>query len=73
MSQHEPRKWCRWQGRDLFIKIFLQPNASRNALLGVHGEFIKVSVTTIPAKGAANKQLILLLSELFSVKKQISR
>jgi len=58
-----------WQGDDLLIKVLLQPNASRNAIVGMHGNHLKISLMTPPIGGKANKQLIVLLGKVFRVKK----
>ena len=58
-----------WDEDDLVFYVFLQPRASRNALQGVHGDAVKISLTSPPVEGQANKQLIQYLSTLFRVKK----
>jgi len=58
-----------WEGDDLVFYVFLQPRASRNALIGLHDNAIKMSLTSPPVGGEANKQLIQFLSKLFRVKK----
>jgi len=58
-----------WEGDDLVFYVFLQPRASRNAFLGLHDNAIKISLTSPPVDGEANKQLIQFLSKLFQVKK----
>lgn len=37
------------------IFLYLQPRASRNRVIGLHGEELKVSLTAPPVDGAANK------------------
>ena len=58
-----------WQGTSLVLNVFLQPRASRNSLLGLHDNALKISLTAPPVDGEANKQLIKFLSKLFRVKK----
>lgn len=58
-----------WQGTSLVFNVFLQPRASRNSLLGLHDNALKISLTAPPVDGEANKQLIKFLSKLFRVKK----
>jgi len=58
-----------WDGANLRLTVFLQPGASRNALIGVHNQAVKVSVTSPPVAGEANKQLVQFLATLFKVKK----
>lgn len=58
-----------WQDNTLFFNVLLQPKASRNALIGIHGNAVKICITSPPVDGKANKQLIQFLSKLFHVKK----
>ncbi len=58
-----------WQGDTLTFNVFLQPRASRNALLGLHDNAVKIALTSPPVDGEANKQLIQFLGKLFRVKK----
>lgn len=58
-----------WQGKSLIFNVFLQPRASRNSLVGLHDNAIKIALTAPPVDGEANKQLIQYLSKLFRVKK----
>jgi len=64
-----PSEYYCWEGSTLTFNVFLQPQASRNALLGLHDNAVKIALTSPPVDGAANKQLILFLSTLFKVKK----
>lgn len=45
------------------LKLRVKPGAKRNALLGRHGEALKLSVTAPPDKGKANRAVIELLAE----------
>jgi len=63
-----PEYYC-WEGNDLTFNVFFQPQASRNALLGLHDNAVKIALRSPPVEGAANKQLILFLSTLLNVKK----
>lgn len=58
-----------WDGDTLVFYVFLQPRASRNALLGLHDNAVKITLTSPPVGGEANKQLIQFLAKLFRVKK----
>ncbi|MEW5011399.1 MAG: DUF167 family protein [Cycloclasticus sp.] len=58
-----------WEGEDLLFYVFLQPRASRNVLQGLHDNALKISLTSPPVDGEANKQLLQFLSKLFRVKK----
>lgn len=51
------------------IRIHLQPRASRTEICGVHGDELKVRVTSPPVDDAANKLCIELFAKLSSVAK----
>ena len=57
----------RWSGDDLILSIAVQPRASGNALVGIHGAFIKVRLTAPPVEGKANQLLIKQLAKWFGV------
>jgi len=58
-----------WSGEELVFNVFLQPRASKNAWIGLHGNAIKIALTSPPIDGEANKQLIQFMAKRFSVKK----
>jgi uncharacterized protein (TIGR00251 family) len=51
------------------IQVKVQPRSSRKGIEGVTGDTVKVYLTSPPAEGAANEQLIEVLSEGLGVKK----
>jgi hypothetical protein len=55
------------QGVIFSVKVV--PGASRNSVVGVEGEFLKVRLTAPPVEGRANQALIDLLSRLLMVPK----
>ena len=57
----------RWSDDDLILSIAVQPRASGNALVGIHGAFIKVRLTAPPVEGKANQLLIKQLAKWFGV------
>ncbi|HEY5604100.1 MAG TPA: DUF167 family protein [Gammaproteobacteria bacterium] len=57
----------RWSGEDLILSIVVQPRASTNALVGLHGAHIKVRLTAAPVDGKANQLLIKQLAQWFHV------
>jgi uncharacterized protein len=49
--------------KDLTIKIYLQPKASRNEIVGPYRDGIKVRVTAPPVEGKANEELLRFLAK----------
>ena len=51
------------------IFLYLQPRASRNKVVGLQGQELKVALTAPPVDGAANKACCLFLAKLCSLPK----
>ncbi|MDY7034257.1 MAG: DUF167 domain-containing protein [Thermodesulfobacteriota bacterium] len=51
------------------LKVWLQPKSSRNEIKGLHGDTLRVSVTSPPIEGRANKALCDLMAKEFGVSK----
>ena len=51
------------------LRIFLQPKASRDQIVGLHDGELKIAITAPPVDGAANAHLLKFLSKLFKVPK----
>ncbi|MHB1948875.1 MAG: DUF167 family protein [Gammaproteobacteria bacterium] len=62
--------WYQWQENNLFLHVQLQPRASRDEIVGPHGEYLKIRITTPPLEGRANKHLIKFLANSFGVSQQ---
>ena len=50
------------------VSVKVQPNASKDRIIGEYADQIKIAVTVAPEKGKANKAVIKVLSKLFGVK-----
>lgn len=59
----------RWEGDTLILPILLQPKASRDRIIGWHGEELKIQITAPPVDGKANAHLIKFLAKQFKVAK----
>lgn len=65
--------WYHWREQSLLLHIQLQPRASKDEIIGPHGEYLKIRITAPPLENRANKHLIKFLAEIFKVpKKNIS-
>lgn len=54
---------------DLVLKLYIQPKASRDTIVGQHGDELKIAITAPPVDGKANTHLIKFLSKLFKIAK----
>ena len=60
------------KGGAVVLRVLVQPRASRNELAGIHGDCLKIRVTSPPVEDQANKKLCAFLSKLIGVgKKQV--
>ncbi|MGL5336192.1 MAG: DUF167 family protein YggU [Enterovibrio sp.] len=61
---------CYWLNADeLVLMLYIQPKASADRWLGLHGEEIKIAITAPPADGKANAHLTAFLAKQFKVSK----
>ncbi|HHF2954370.1 TPA: DUF167 family protein YggU [Vibrio diabolicus] len=59
-----------WQdGEDIILKLYIQPKASRDKIVGLHGEELKIAITAPPVDGKANAHLTKFLAKQFKVAK----
>jgi len=59
--------WLKQTGEGVMLDLLVQPRASRNEVVGVQGEELKVRLTSPPVDGAANDELVSFLADLFDV------
>ncbi|HKN04089.1 MAG TPA: DUF167 family protein YggU [Buttiauxella sp.] len=53
----------------LVLRLYIQPKASRDSLIGLHGDELKVAITAPPIDGKANAHLVKYLAKQFRVAK----
>jgi uncharacterized protein (TIGR00251 family) len=58
---------CREDKAGAHLAVRVQPRASRTGLAGMHGDALKVQLTTPPVEGRANAACIALFAELVGV------
>lgn len=61
------QQWYRWEGETLVLRVRAQPRASRDELVGPHGDTLKVRITASPVEGKANVHLLRFLAKVFQV------
>jgi uncharacterized protein (TIGR00251 family) len=59
--------WYSWQGTALILNVRVQPRASRDEIVGVHGEQLKIRLTAPPVDGKANQTLLKFLAKITGV------
>ncbi|GIU10665.1 DUF167 family protein YggU [Shewanella glacialipiscicola] len=57
------------QQGDLLLNLYIQPKASRDQIVGLHGNELKVAITAPPIDGKANAHLSKYLAKAFKVPK----
>lgn len=57
----------KWVNDDLVLFCHLQPKASKDEFVGLHGDRLKIRITTAPTDGKANKHLLAFLAKAFGV------
>lgn len=58
MSDAATPAWLRHRGAELVVEVLVQPRASRAKIGPVHGDRLKVAVTSPPVDGEANAAVI---------------
>ena len=56
-------------GNDIIVKAKIVPGSSKNKIVGVYNDTIKIAVTAPPVEGKANKKCIAYLAKYFDVAK----
>ena len=57
----------KWEGDNLLLNLYVQPNAKKNELVGEYGNKLKVRITALPIDNKANKHLRKYLAKIFAV------
>ncbi|MBW3567906.1 MAG: DUF167 family protein [Proteobacteria bacterium] len=54
-------------GDDVILDVYVQPRASRDAIVGIHDGALKIRITAAPVDGKANRYLQRFLAREFGV------
>ena len=65
--------WIEARSDDVVVALHVQPGARRTAIVGPHGERLKVAVSSPPAEGRANTALLEFLAERLAISKSCLR
>lgn len=57
------------QQQQLQLKVLLQPKASRDDIIGLHGDELKIAITAPPIEGKANAHLVKFVAKQCGVAK----
>ena len=68
-ARRELREAIQTSAHGLSLDILVVPRASRDEVLGLHGDRIRIAVKAPPVDGAANAALVALLSRVLGVGK----
>lgn len=58
-----------WKNNDFYLNVYVQPGASKNAIVGIYNDRLKIQLTARPKEGQANQQLIKFIAKYFEVPK----
>ena len=56
-----------WQNKTLLLRVYAQPRASKDEIVGSYGDCLKIRITAAPVDGKANAHLIKFLAKIFNV------
>jgi len=56
-------------GNDITIKVKIVPGSSKNKIIGVYNDSLKIAITDSPVEGKANKKCIAYLAKCFDIAK----
>ena len=51
------------------LSLRIEPRSSKSAIVGIHGDKLKIKIKSPPVDGKANKELISFLADTFKVRK----
>lgn len=61
--------WIQETSKGVIFKAAIQPGSSRNEIVGLKGDALKIKITAPPVEGAANKMCVEFLAKTLKVRK----
>ncbi len=61
--------WIQETADGVVFKIIVQPRGSKNEIIGLQGDALKIRLTAPPVEGAANKMCVEFLAKTLKVRK----
>jgi len=61
--------WIQETPKGIIFKAAIQPGGSRNEIVGIKGDALKIRLTAPPVEGAANKMCVEFLAKTLKVRK----
>jgi uncharacterized protein (TIGR00251 family) len=67
----EEVSWIKQQGEKSLLLLYIQPNASKNEIVGRHGtpERLKIKIKSPPRDGEANAEVVVFISKILGISK----
>lgn len=65
---NEAGDYHQWVENTLILKLRIQPKSSRDEIVGVYGDRLKIRIQSAPVDNQANLHLIRFLAKIFKVK-----
>lgn len=62
-------RWIREKDSFIYVKLYIQPRASRNEIVGLYNKALKIRLTSPPVEGAANELLTRFISKCLGLPK----
>lgn len=53
----------------VLLHVYIQPRASKTRIFGIHGDSLKIGVTSPPVDGKANREVVKFLAKMLKISK----
>jgi uncharacterized protein (TIGR00251 family) len=51
----------------ILLRTYVQPRSAKNSIVGIHGDMLKIKITSPPVEGKANKGLQEYVAKVFGI------